>query len=175
MWPSSSQICHSHCHDWSESSLVLFVCRLLPSWLAPWFSCGKVYIGETKCRLETHLKEHKDACIKGFTDKSAIAEHMWTEDHPIHCDDTKVLHYASQTTEIIGREGSKLHTNGIRELTLQLLDGHVQEDQRWSPCELHPPDCIVNWTANVHAQYGQLAIVCASKPKHSYKLRSPMT
>ena len=29
-------------------------------------SCGKAYIG---------LKEHKDACIKQLTDKSAIAEH----------------------------------------------------------------------------------------------------
>ena len=46
-------------------------------------TCGKVYIGETTRRLETRLKEHKDACIKGFTDKSAIAEHAWTEDHPI--------------------------------------------------------------------------------------------
>ena len=38
-------------------------------------TCGKVYIGETRCQLETRLKEHKDACIKGFTDKSTIAEH----------------------------------------------------------------------------------------------------
>ena len=38
-------------------------------------TCRKLYIGMTKRRLETHLKEHKDACIKGFTDKSAIAEH----------------------------------------------------------------------------------------------------
>ena len=36
---------------------------------------GKVYICEIIRRLETHLKEHKDACIKCFTDKSAIAEH----------------------------------------------------------------------------------------------------
>ena len=25
--------------------------------------CGEVYIGETKRRLETHLKEHKDAAV----------------------------------------------------------------------------------------------------------------
>ena len=43
-------------------------------------TCGKVYIGETRRRLETRLKVHKDACIK---DKSSIAEHAWTEDHPI--------------------------------------------------------------------------------------------
>ena len=49
-------------------------------------TCRKLYIGETTRRLETRLKalEHKDACIKGFTNKSAIAEHAWTGDHPIH-------------------------------------------------------------------------------------------
>ena len=42
----------------------------------PW-TCGKVYIGETKRRLGTHLKEHKDACSKCLTDKSAIVKHAW--------------------------------------------------------------------------------------------------
>ena len=48
-------------------------------------SCGKVYmyIKKTIRRLETRLKEHKDACWKGFTSKSAMAEHAWTEQHPI--------------------------------------------------------------------------------------------
>ena len=49
-------------------------------------TCGKVYIGETKRCLEIRLKEHKEACQ---TDKSAIAEHAWTEDHPINWNDTK--------------------------------------------------------------------------------------
>ena len=35
----------------------------------------KVYISEITRRLETYLKKHKGVCIKGFTDKSAIAEH----------------------------------------------------------------------------------------------------
>ena len=38
-------------------------------------TCGKVYIGETKRRLEIRLKEHKDACTRYLTDKSAIVEH----------------------------------------------------------------------------------------------------
>ena len=46
-------------------------------------TCGKVYIGETTRRLETRLKEHKEACIKDFTDKSAIADDAWMEDLPI--------------------------------------------------------------------------------------------
>ena len=40
-------------------------------------TCGKVYIGETKRRLGTRLQEHKDACAKCLTNKSAIAEHAW--------------------------------------------------------------------------------------------------
>ena len=27
-------------------------------------TCGKVYIGETKKRLGTRLKEHKEACVR---------------------------------------------------------------------------------------------------------------
>ena len=38
--------------------------------------CGKVYVGETQRRLGTRVKEHRDACMKGDTWKSAIAEHQ---------------------------------------------------------------------------------------------------
>ena len=46
--------------------------------------CGKVYTGETKRRLRTKLKEHKDAFVNYQTSKSAIAELAWSEDHPIN-------------------------------------------------------------------------------------------
>ena len=62
----------------------------------------KVYIRKTKRRQETCLKEHEDACINGFMEKSAIAKHGWTE-----------------VMELISREGSNLHINGTRELALQ--------------------------------------------------------
>ena len=39
-------------------------------------SCGQVYIGETRQRLETRLKEHRDACERGMTEKSAVADHV---------------------------------------------------------------------------------------------------
>ena len=35
-------------------------------------SCGQVYIGETKRRLETRLKEHRHACERGMMEKSAV-------------------------------------------------------------------------------------------------------
>ena len=34
-------------------------------------SCGQVYIGETKRRLETRLKEHRHSCERGMIEKSA--------------------------------------------------------------------------------------------------------
>ena len=37
-------------------------------------SCGK-YIGETVRRLETRMKEHRDACQKGALEKLALGEH----------------------------------------------------------------------------------------------------
>ena len=40
-------------------------------------SCGKTYIGETKSRDETRLKEHWDACQRGMLERSAVAEHAW--------------------------------------------------------------------------------------------------
>ena len=68
------------------------------------YTCGKVHIGETTHRLGTRLKEHKDACVKGFTCKSAIAEHAWTEDRSIRWDDTRILQHASQTMELVVKE-----------------------------------------------------------------------
>ena len=67
-------------------------------------TCGKVYIGETKRRLGTRLKEHKDACVKCQTDKSAIAEHTWAENHPIDWSGTKILQRASHTMELVMKE-----------------------------------------------------------------------
>ena len=53
-------------------------------------TCSKVYIiiGETNCRLRTRIKEDKDACE---TEKSAIAEHTWTNDHPINWTETDFM------------------------------------------------------------------------------------
>ncbi len=58
--------------------------------------CGKVYVGETQRRLETRVKEHRDACNKGDTGKSAIAEHQWDQQHQVNWEDTRVLDRASR-------------------------------------------------------------------------------
>ena len=52
----------------------------------------------------TRLKEHKDACARCQTDKSAIAEHAWSEDHPINWSGTKILQCTSHTMELVMKE-----------------------------------------------------------------------
>ena len=52
-------------------------------------SCGQVYIGEIRQRLETRLKEHRDACEKGMMEKSAVAEHALENHYSIQ--ETMVL------------------------------------------------------------------------------------
>ena len=42
-------------------------------------SCGKIYICETRRKLETRLREHQEACRKGTLEKSAVAEHAWKD------------------------------------------------------------------------------------------------
>ena len=37
------------------------------------------------------IKEHKDARKKGAIEKSAVAEHAWTNQHPILWDETIVI------------------------------------------------------------------------------------
>ena len=54
-------------------------------------SCGQVYIGETKRRLETRLKEHRYACKKGMTEISVVAEHAWENSHSIDWEEMSVL------------------------------------------------------------------------------------
>ena len=47
------------------------------------------------CSLN-QIKEHKNACAKSLTNKSAIAEHAWTKDHPIKWAETKILQTSEQ-------------------------------------------------------------------------------
>ena len=69
-----------------------------------------MYIRETKRRLETRMKEHKDACMQCLTDKLAMAEHAWTNDHPINWAGTEVLQRASRTMELVLKELLSIRT-----------------------------------------------------------------
>ena len=60
----------------------------------------KVYVGETQRHLETCVKEHKDACNKGYTEKSVIAEHQWDQQHQVKWEDTRVLDRATRPIQL---------------------------------------------------------------------------
>ena len=67
-------------------------------------SCGKSYIGETKRRLETRLREHQEACRKGTLEKSAVAEHAWKDHHTIKWEETAVVDMARHPRELLLKE-----------------------------------------------------------------------
>ena len=79
-------------------------------------SCGKAYIGETTRRLETRLKEHKDACIKQVTDKSAIAEHAWNSHCPIKWEEASVLDHARNSPDLMIKEAIHIQTTPMDRL-----------------------------------------------------------
>ena len=112
-------------------------------------TCGKVYIGETKRRLGTRLKEHKDACAKCLTDKSAIAEHAWTSNHPINWAGTRVLQRANRTMELVMKEALSIRTAPD--------DSHFNRDSGY---EL--PDC---WIATYRKLKGGASL---SSARHTY-------
>ena len=71
--------------------------------------CGKVYVGETQRCLETRVKEYKDACNKGDTGKSAIAEHQWDQKHQVNWEGTRVLDRASRPVQLRVKEALYIH------------------------------------------------------------------
>ena len=91
-------------------------------------TCGKVYIRQTKRRHGTRLKEHKDACFKCKTDKSAIAEHAWSEDHSINWSGTKILQRTSHTMERVMKKAPCIQSTPA--------DSHFNRDS-----EYELPDC----------------------------------
>ena len=58
--------------------------------------CERVYIGETIRRLETRIKEHKEAHRKADTETSAVAEHSWNTQHAIQWGETTILDQARE-------------------------------------------------------------------------------
>lgn len=96
-------------------------------------SCGKFYIGETRRRLETRMKEHQDACREGLLKKSAIAEHAWENCHPIKWEEASVIDHARRSGELLVKEA----------LHIQL----TSRDERFNRDEgLELPKC---WMASI--------------------------
>ena len=61
---------------------------------------GTVYVDETTRKLETRLKEHRDAHNKGNTETLAVAEHVCNTLHSIQWDETTIVGQARGTKEL---------------------------------------------------------------------------
>ena len=99
--------------------------------------CGRVYIGETVRRPEARIKELEDACKKGMTEKSTIAEHAWNSNHPIAWNETAAVEQARGRKELLIKEA--LHIRLIPE------DQHFNGDRG-----LELPGC---WVATLKARH----------------------
>ena len=71
-------------------------------------SCGKAYVRETVRRLETRMKEHRDACQKGALEKSALAKHAWESHRPIKWEETTVVDQARTPKELLLKEAIRI-------------------------------------------------------------------
>ena len=50
------------------------------------------------------MKEHQDACEEGLIERSAIAEHAWTQQHPIAWEKAAAVDQARRKKELILKE-----------------------------------------------------------------------
>ena len=65
-------------------------------------------------RLETRLKEHRDACERGMMEKSAVAEHAWEHHHPIHWEETTILDHGREQ-ELLVKEALHIQMTPVEE------------------------------------------------------------
>ena len=82
---------------------------------------SKVYVGEMQRHPEMWVTEHRDACKKGDTWKSATTEHQWDQQHRIDWDVTRVLDGATKPIQ----QKVKGHCIAHRE------DPHIYQAQLW--------------------------------------------
>ncbi|KAJ8948280.1 hypothetical protein NQ318_020765 [Aromia moschata] len=76
------------------------------------FTCGKSYIGQTGRSIQCRIKEHQRHTRMGNTDKSAIAEHVHTnENHKIDYEDIRVLDKTTRYYPRIIRESLEIMKN----------------------------------------------------------------
>ena len=76
--------------------------------------CNKVYIGETIRILETRLKEHQEALRRGMTEKSAVAEHTWDNQHSINWEEMSIIDQARRHKELVQWIGAYLTSRSQR-------------------------------------------------------------
>ena len=77
---------------------------------------GEVHIVKTIWRLESRLKEHKDACNGGQLEKSAIADYAWRHNHHIEWSNLAVIDQASRYKELLVKEALHIWAASGREI-----------------------------------------------------------
>ena len=78
-------------------------------------SCGKVYISETRRRLEMKLKEQQEACRSATLEKSAVAENALKDRHAIKWDETTVVDMARHPSELLLKEAIHINMTPVEE------------------------------------------------------------
>ena len=78
-------------------------------------SCRQTYIGGTKQRLETRLREHQDACERGMMEKSGVVEHTWENHHPIVWEKASMLDRARGQGELLLKEALHFQMTPVKE------------------------------------------------------------
>ena len=97
--------------EWTLRSMLTRVKDTLPLekysnvvYRIPCSGCSKVYTGETIRRLETRFKEHQEVLRRGMTEKSAVAEHAWDNQHSINWKEASIIDQARMHKELLLKE-----------------------------------------------------------------------
>ena len=101
----------------------------------PCANCNYTYIGETGCHLSTRIKQHRDAVRKGLTDRSAVAEHVWSLQHSISWDEVEILDQDPSTKS--RRIKKALHIR--QHSNLMNRDGGVEVSHVWDSLYSYTP------------------------------------
>ena len=90
------------------------------------------------------IKEHRAAIRQGEMEKSARAEHAWSQQHPILWEETSVLNQASNNATLLIKEALHIH---LSESELINRDKSVTIPDCWRPILSH----VTTMTSPAHA------------------------